>query len=81
MRSHHSSSEVVRKNPAISHQPPSCSFGKCRPLPGAGGSSASQNSWRRNCDGLQPTDAHMFRPMISNAMNPNSSENTPSVPR
>ncbi len=52
MRNHHSSTELVRKNPAISHHPPSCRRGKCRPFAGAGGSSASHGSCRMNCIGI-----------------------------
>ena len=44
---------MVRKKPAISHQPPSCSGGRiCRPYSGRGGSSASQGSWRTNWIGI-----------------------------
>ena len=50
MRAHHSRIDVVRKKPAISHQPPSFSGGKMQAVFGAGGSSASQGSWRTNCD-------------------------------
>ena len=74
--------DVVRKKPAISHQPPSFSGGMIlRPYPGGGGSSASQGSWRMNWTGSQFTDAHMLSPMISMAMNPHSSEASPVQPR
>ena len=70
---------MVRKKPAISHQPPSLSGGMiCRPYCGGGGSSASQGSCRTNCTGSQFTEAHMLRPMISIAMKPQISEATPS---
>jgi hypothetical protein len=73
---------VVRKKPAINHQPPSCKGGKiCRPYSGAGGCSESQGSCRRNSTGFQPTDAHMLRPMISKAMKPQKIEATPRNPR
>ena len=72
---------MVRKKPAISHQPPSLSGGKLRPLEGAGGSSASQGSWRMNSTGSQFTEAHMLSPMISIAMKPQSSEARPVQPR
>ena len=72
---------VVRKKPAINHQPPCCKGGKAQAVAGAGGSSASQNSWRMNCTGSQFTEAHMFSPMISKAMKPQISEATPRTPR
>ena len=81
MRIHHRMIAVVRKKPAISHQPPSLSGGIFSPYFGAGGSSASQGSWRRNWIGLQFTDASMFSPMISRAMNPQSSDAKPVQPR
>ncbi len=82
MRAHHSRIEEVRKNPAISHQPPSYSGGMMlRPTDGGGGSSASHGSWRTNWIGSQFTEAHMLSPMISMAMKPQISEATPSVPR
>ncbi len=40
MRTHQSKMDVVRKKPAISHQPPSFSGGMVRPYSGFGGSSA-----------------------------------------
>ena len=46
----------------------------CRPYAGAGGSSASQGNCRTNWIGLQFTEASMFRPMISKATKPQSSE-------
>jgi hypothetical protein len=70
--------DKVRKAPANIHQPPlSRGTNGENPYSGPGGSSDSQNSWRTNWTGFQPTDAHMFRPMISNAMNPNTSDATP----
>ncbi len=81
MRNHHKSTELVRKKPAMSHQPPSCKRGKCRPFDGAGGSSASQGSSRMNWTMFQFTDASMLRPMISNAMKPQISDSSPVVPR
>ena len=81
MRSHHSNTELVRKKPAMSHQPPSCSGGKCSPLAGDGGSRASQGSWRMNCIGFQCTEANMLSPMISKAMKPQISDSSPVVPR
>jgi hypothetical protein len=49
------------------------------PYFGAGGSSASQGSWRNELDGSQFTEASMLRPMISKAMKPKNSEDR--VPR
>ena len=47
-------STVVRKKPAISHQPPSFERRQMvRPYSGGGGSSASQGSWRTNWTGSQ----------------------------
>jgi hypothetical protein len=77
MRTHHSRIDVVRKKPAISHQPPSFSGGRLRPYSGGGGSSASQNSCRTNSTGSQLTEAHMLSPMISMAMKPQISEARP----
>src|SRR6516225_6036901 len=78
MRSHHNSMDDVRKNPASSHQPP-CASGSMilMPAAGGGGSSASQGNCRTNSIGLQFTDAHMFRPMISIAKKPNTNEAMP----
>ncbi len=73
--------EVVRKNPAISHQPPSFRGGIESPYLGGGGSSASQKSWRTNCTGSQLTEAHILSPMISIATIPETIEATPSQPR
>jgi hypothetical protein len=73
--------EAVRKKPAINHHPPCASGGKRSPYSGAGGSSASQNSCRMNCNGFQFTEASMFRPMISKAMMKNRMDSTPVVPR
>ena len=74
--------EVVRKNPAISHQPPSFNGGKIvRPHLASGGSSDSQNKRLTNSIGFQFTDASMLRPMISIAMMPDTIDITPSVPR
>ena len=82
MRPHQSSTEVVMKKPAISHQPPSLSGGKrCRPLPGGGGSSASQGSWRISWIGFQLTEASMLRPMISKATKPQIRDARPNQPR
>jgi hypothetical protein len=73
---------VVRKKPAISHQPPSFSGGKMRsPCSGNGGSSASQNSRRTNWIGFQLTEASMLRPMISIAANPQARDARPNQPR
>ena len=70
---------MVRKNPAISHQPPSFSGGMIAGhSAGGGGSSASQGSCRTNWTGSQFTEAHMLSPMISIAMKPQISEATPS---
>ena len=81
IRYHHRSMEAVRKNPAISHQPPSASGGMLRPYSTPGGSSDSQKSWRTNCTGSQFTEAHMLSPMISIAITPHTIEATPSHPR
>ena len=81
MRAHHNSSEMVRKKPAISHQPPWFSGGKLRPYCGGGGSSASQNSWRTNWIGSQFTGADMFRPMILKERMPKISDARPRPPR
>jgi len=77
MRSHQSSIDAVRKKPAISHQPPSFSGGIDNPYSGAGGSSASHGNCRMNWIGSQPTDAHMFKPMISKAMTPKTIDRIP----
>jgi hypothetical protein len=50
-------------------------------LAGDGGSSASHGNWRMNWMKFQFTDASMFRPMISIAMNPQISDKRPVVPR
>jgi len=81
MRTHHSRIDAVRKKPAISHQPPSCSGGRRSPYFAAGGSSASHGNCRTNWIGSHPTEAHMFRPMISMAMKPQSSDANPVKPR
>src|SRR3569832_763895 len=66
IRTHHRRMDVVRKKPAISHQPPSFKGGKMvRPHLASGGSRDSQNSRRMNSIGFQFTDASMLRPMIS----------------
>jgi hypothetical protein len=78
---HHRIIEDVRKNPAISHQPPWLSAGMARPLAGDGGSSASQGRSRTNRMGFQLTEAHMLRPMISMAKKPQTSEASPRLPR
>ena len=73
---------MVRKKPAISHQPPSLERRQiARPYEGGGGSSASQGSCRMNWTGFQFTEAHMFSPMISKARKPQMSDATPSQPR
>ncbi len=81
VRTHHRIIDEVRKNPAISHQPPWFREGMFKPSLGAGGSSASHGKSRRNRMGLQCTEAHMLSPMISMAMKPNSMETRPSEPR
>jgi hypothetical protein len=81
MRAHHSSSEMVRNRPAISHQPPWLSGGSASPNCGGGGSSASQNSWRMNWIGSQPTCASMLKPMMLNDSVPKISDAMPSGPR
>ena len=81
IRTHQRITDVVRKNPAISHQPPLLRGGMCSPYSGAGGSSASQKSCRTNWTGSQLTDAHMLSPMISNARKPQMSDIRPSEPR
>ena len=80
-RSHQSRMLTVKKKPAIRYQPPCCSGGTCNPYWGGGGSRASHGSCRMNSTGSQPTEAHIFRPMISKARNPKSSENVPAVPK
>ena len=72
---------MVRKKPAISHQPPSLSGGKLMPYSGFGGSSESQGNCRTNSIGLQFTDASMLRPMISIATMPHMIEAIPRNPR
>jgi len=72
---------MVRNRPQICHQPPWFKGASFRPLPGAGGSSDSQNSWRTNCTGSQFTEASMFMPMMVKANTPNSSDIVPSTPR
>ena len=72
---------MVRKNPAISHQPPWFNGGMCKPQDGEGGSSANHGSWRTNWIGDQFTDAHMFSPMISMAKKPKIREAMPVPPR
>jgi hypothetical protein len=79
---HHSRIDEVRKNPAISHQPPWSSGGRIvRPYAGGGGSSASHGNCRMNWIGSQLTEAHMLRPMISIAIKPKISDATPLKPR
>ena len=74
--------EVVRKKPAISHQPPSFKGGKMvSPYFAGGGSSDRYASRLTNCTGSQPTEANMFSPMISNAMTKHTIEMNPVVPR
>src|SRR4051794_25072943 len=81
IRTHQSRIDAVRKNAAIPHQPPSFSGGRLKPYAGAGGSRASQKSWRTNCIGLQSTEARKLKPMISIAMNPQMIEAIPLKPR
>jgi hypothetical protein len=77
MRAHQSMMDIVRKKPAISHQPPSFSGGMLRPYLAGGGSSDSQKSWRTNWIGSQFTEANMLSPMISKAMTPQTSDSDP----
>ncbi len=73
IRTHHSRIAAVRKNPAISHQPPSFSGGKMdRPCLAEGGSSDRNGSSLMNRITFQSTCASMFRPMISNATKPHT---------
>ena len=72
---------MVRNKPVICHQPPWFRGASARPLPGGGGSSASQKSWRMNWIGSQFTEASMFMPMMLKASVPKISEATPRPPR
>ena len=72
---------MVRKKPAINHQPPSCKGGKLMPYSGFGGSSESQGNCRTNSIGLQFTEAIMLRPIISIATMPQTIEASPKNPR
>ena len=64
------------------HQPPCCSGGRIwNPYSGPGGFRDSQGSWRMNWTGLQFTEASMFKPMISKATKPKTSDRTPVTPR
>src|SRR3984957_20271779 len=82
MRAHHKSRHRVRKNPAMSHQPPSLRGGMMLiPYSGLGGSSANQGSWRKNWIGLQLTEANMCNRMIAKAAKPDIKERIPRYPR
>ena len=81
MRAHQKNSEAVRNKPVSNHQPPSFIGGKLRPYTGAGGSRASQNSWRTNWIGSQLTEANMLKPMMLKAKVPRMSEARPKPPR
>ena len=72
----------MRKNPAISHQPPSSSGGNSdRPCLADGGSSDRNGSILMKRITFQSTDAHMFSPMISIATKPQAMDSMPSTPR
>ena len=63
------------------YHPPSFNGGIDRPYSGLGGSSASQNSCRRNSGSDQPTCASMLRPTIKNQMNPLARLTMPTMPK
>ena len=81
IRPHQSRIAAVRKKPAASHQPPSFSGGSRRPYLGSGGSKDRNGSILMKRRGFQSTCASMFRPMISMAMKPQTSEPIVSQPR
>ena len=73
-----------RRQEEAGHQPPAALVERrddADPYSGGGGSSASHGSCRTNWIGLQFTEAHMLRPMISIAMKPQISDATPVQPR
>ena len=81
MRAHQKNSEAVRNKPVSNHQPPSFMGGKLRPYTGAGGSKASQKSWRTNSIGFQLTEANILKPMMLKAKVPKMSEARPKLPK
>ena len=77
IRHHHRKIAAVRKNPAISHQPPRSRGGRDRPYSADGGSRERKGNILMKRRTFQSTCASMFRPIISMATKPQTRDAIP----